>query len=308
MKQKGILLVIIACIFWGLMGITSRNLHLLSVDAFAISFFRVSIAGFCYLIWILKRNKSMLNTDLKSIVFFAVYGIVTFAIPFIAYNISIARIPISVATVLMFTSPIWVIFIKRVFFYEKISRKKMIVIMLVIFGCMLISKLYQIKHCYLDPIGIFAGLLNGLLFALQIVMPKFYKGKCKKDTMIIYGFLFAGLFLALFMDFKKISYVMINNENLTFLIENILAIGVLSTFVANTAYIKSTEYIDESLTSILSSLELVISSIFAYFIFHETLEPLQILGMLIVICAVTLLEVDIQHIFKKIHVAKHVSH
>lgn len=299
MKQKGVSLVIIACIFWGFMGITSRNLSALSFDSFTISFFRAIIAGLIYMGCIFKKDRSLLKADPKSVAFFAAYGVTAFAGCFISYNISVARIPISIATVLMFTNPIWVMLLNRIFFSEKIERKKAVLMLVTIFGCMLIAKFYQISDYSLDSVGIMAGILAGFTFALQIVMPRFYKGECQKDTMLVYGFIFAGIFLAFFTDFSRIVEITAGSGSIVYVLANIVIIGAFNTFIANTAYIKSAEYIGTSLSSILSSIEPVVSSIIAYWVFRETLEPLQLLGMIIVIMAVCMIEMDFTDLFKR---------
>lgn len=299
MRQKGITLVVVSCIFWGFMGITSRNLSALSFDSLTISFFRAIVAGLFYIAWIAKKDRSLLRADLKSMAFFAAYGIITFGGCFISYNMSVARIPISITTVLMFTNPIWVMLIHRIVFKEKIDVKKAVVMALCISGCMLIAQIYKVGDYRLDPLGIATGLLAGLLFALQVVMPRFYHGDCRKDTMIIYGFIFAAISLLFFTDFKTTFSVLSNPDTSMSAVWNILIIGIFNTFIANTAYIKSTEYIDATLSSIFVSLEPVLASIIAYWVFGESLEFLQLVGMATVIGSVTMLEVDFKKIFRK---------
>ncbi|GAA3648396.1 DMT family transporter [Asaccharospora irregularis] len=107
-KKKGIGLVVIATTFWGMMGITSRKLSLSGLSTFDVSFLRCLIAGLLFTFWILRKDKNLLKLDIKGIIICSLYGIVAFASSFISYNISVERIPISIATVLMFTNPIWV--------------------------------------------------------------------------------------------------------------------------------------------------------------------------------------------------------
>ena len=83
-------------------------------------------------------------------------------------------------------------------------------------------------------------------------------------------------------------------------IANMLAISVLSTFIASTFYVKSTEYIETQVTSILVSLEPILGSIFAFFIFGETMSQTQLLGAAIVILAACVLEADLSKITEKI--------
>ncbi len=126
----------------------------------------------------------------------------------------------------------------------------------------------SLGHFNMSAIGIAAGLGTGFLFAFQIIFPKFFSGY-RKDTLLIYGYIFASIFIGLFTDFKESFDIIANAPNIGMVILNILSIGILSTFISNTFYIKSTEYIEASVTSILASMEPVLSSIFAFFLFLE---------------------------------------
>ncbi|WP_243151941.1 DMT family transporter [Clostridium senegalense] len=297
-KNKGIALVLIATLFWSVMGITSRNLCIAGLDEKSISFFRASIATVCFLLWLLKNNREAFKIDIKGLVICSFYGVGTFAMCFIAFNLSVSKIPISIATVLMFTNSIWVTIFNAIFFKEKITLKKIFVIIFAMIGCLCIANILGGEKVKLDIIGAVAGVATGMLFALQIVIPRFYIEKYKKDTMLIYGFLAATLFLAMFTNFKDIKVAVITNNNPIVVILNILSIGFLSTFISNTFYVKATEYIDTSLTSILVALEPVLGSVFAFFIFGEMLNGIQIIGSIIILMSAIFLEYDFSR-FKK---------
>lgn len=299
-RNKGILLVVIATIFWGIMGVTSRSLANAGLDPMSISFFRCIIASVGFLLWLLKTNKEVLKIDKKGIIVCSLYGIFTFALCFVAFNMSVAKIPISIATVLMFTNPIWVTIFNAIFFKEKITLRKIIVIIFAMIGCLCIANVFSGEKIQLDIIGVIAGAVTGILFALQIVIPRFFENTYKKDTMLIYGFIAGTIFLALFTDFSAINKAISTNSEPIKVILNILSIGLLSTFISNTFYVKATEYIDTGLTSILVALEPVLGSIFAFIIFGETLNGIQIFGALIIVLSAMLLECD----FKRFKILK----
>ena len=53
--------------------------------------------------------------------------------------------------------------------------------------------------------------------------------------------------------------------------------------VANVACVKSTQYVEATTTSILSALEVVVGTMVGFFIFHEHLTVLQIIGAVIIV-------------------------
>ncbi|NGU52453.1 EamA family transporter [Clostridium perfringens] len=290
-KQKGISLVLIATVFWGIMGISSRILYEAGLSTMFIAFSRSFLSSICFFIWIMITDRKILKIDPRGLAISALYGIGTFALCFIGYNLSVEYIPISVATVLMFTNSIWVTIFGVLFFGEKFNMKKGSVILLTLVGCIMVSNM-SLGHFNMSAIGIAAGLGTGFLFAFQIIFPKFFSGY-RKDTLLIYGYIFASIFIGLFTDFKESFNIIANAPNIGMVILNILSIGILSTFISNTCYIKSTEYIEASVTSILASMEPVLSSIFAFFIFGEVLNGKQIVGAILIIIAAIILELKL---------------
>ncbi|GAA0068615.1 DMT family transporter [Clostridium sardiniense] len=288
-KKKGITLVLIATLFWGMMGVTSRTLGNAGIDSMSISFFRCLIAAIGFGIFLFIFNKKAFRVDLKGIIISGIYGIVTFGLSFTTFNIAVERVPIAVATVLMFTNPIWVTIFNAIFFKEKITSKKATVIALAIIGCLLISNIFGVGFENLDIVGLLVGLSTGVLFALQLVIPRFFDGKYSKDSMLIYGFIFSTIALAFFTNFTGVNTAITTNSSPMFVILNILSIGILSTFIANISYVKATDYIETGVASVLVALEPVLGSLFAYIVYGETLTGLQLLGgLLIVIAAIWL--------------------
>lgn len=298
-RKKGILLVLIATTFWGMMGINSRTLSLAGLSAMDIAFIRCSIAGILFTIYMLITKPNELKQKLSGIIVGCIYGIVCFVIGFMTYNISVERVPISVATVLMFTNPIWVSIFGTLVFKDKMTKKKLFVICMCIVGCICISDIISTGGSNLDIIGIAAGLINGMTFAMQIIIPRFFDGKYSKDAILVYGFLSSTVVLAFFTDFSAIATA-VTGVNSVNVILNIFAISVLSTFIASTFYVKSTEYIETQVTSILVSLEPILGSIFAFFIFGEAMSEMQLVGAGIVILAACILETDFSKLAEKV--------
>lgn len=284
-KKIGISLVVMATFFWAIMGVSSRYLTNSGVTPTDISFFRCLIAATGFSIFLAIFNKSAFNMDLKGIIISSLYGIVTFALSFTTFNIAVERVPIAVATVLMFTNPIWVTIFNAIFFKEKISLKKGFIIALAIFGSVLIANLLGADIADLDIIGILIGLSTGVLFALQIVIPRFFEGVYSKDSMLIYGFIAGTIVLAFFADFGGLVHTFEIAESKSMIIINMLAIGVLSTFIANIAYVKATDFIDGGTASVLVALEPVLGSLFGFIFYGETLNGLQIIGGVMIIFA-----------------------
>lgn len=289
-SKKGFLLVVIAAIFWGYMGVPTKNLGDLSFDAFSVSFFRTFIAAVFYFLYCLIKNPSWLKVDKKGLSFFMIYGIVAFGGTFICYNVAVKYISIALATMFMFTSQVWVVILSYFIFKEKFTVKKIVAIVLTLIGCFLMCKIYDSNNMNLNPKGIIFGLISGLTFALQIILAKINSNKYNQNTLLAYSFIFASLCLLPFMNFKNTISVFTTSLNLPFIIKNIFIIGVLNTVIANGCYIKSVNYIEVGIASIIASSEIVIAAIIAYFAFNQVLDLVQIIGMALIIFSIMLLQ------------------
>lgn len=281
-RKKGILLAIITAVMWGIMGIFVRDLSGFQFSNIEISFFRCALAGAAYFIFLLATKPKALKIDLKGLIICIVYGAVAYSISFVSYSVAVSRIPVGVATVLMFMSPIWVAILGVVMFREKLEKRKILTIAVCFFGAVLVANLIGAGDIQLDGIGIFAGIVNGIGVALQILLPKFFAKDYDRDTLLVYGFLGAALVLAFGMDFTAVSSHIAATPTFN-LIWDLFGIGMLCTMVANVACVKSTQYVEATTTSILSALEVVVGTIVGFLVFHEHLTALQLLGAVIIV-------------------------
>lgn len=281
-RSKGIILAVTTAVMWGIMGIFVRDLSHNQFTNIEISFFRCALAGAAYFIFLLLTKPSSLKVNIKGLVICVLYGAVAYSISFVSYSVSVSRIPVGVATVLMFMSPIWVVILGTVMFKEKLQKSKIVTIVICFIGAILVANLIGGGEIKLDAMGILAGIINGIGVALQILLPKFFAKEYDRDTLLVYGFLGAASVLLFGMDFGAVAEH-ISNTPMTNLIWDLFGIGILCTMVANAACVKSTQYVEASTTSILSALEVVVGTLVGFFIFHEHLTFLQIAGAVIIV-------------------------
>ncbi len=281
-RTKGIALAIITAVMWGIMGMFVRDLSQYRFTNLEISFFRCALAGGAYFVFLTFINPSALKIDFKGVIICLLYGAVAYSISFVSYSVAVSKIPVGVATVLMFMSPIWVAILGRFMFREKLKKNKLVTIFICLIGAVLVADFVGSGEVRLNGIGILAGIINGVGVALQILLPKYFAKDYERDTLLVYGFLGAALVLLFGIDFCAISSHM-GSTPLIPLIWNLFGIGILCTMVANVACVKSTQYVEATTTSILSALEVVVGTLVGFVVFHEHLTWLQMLGAVIIV-------------------------
>lgn len=281
-RRKGMMLAVITAVMWGIMGIFVRDLSRFQFSDIEISFFRCALAGAAYFVFLFITKPNALKINLKGLGICILYGAVAYSISFVSYSVAVSRIPVGVATVLMFMSPIWVTILGFFMFHEKLEKNKLITIAVCFLGAVLVANLIGTGDIQLDGIGIMAGIVNGVGVALQILLPKFFAKDYDRDTLLVYGFLGAAFVLALGTDFSEVA-VHIAETPIGNLVWDLFGIGILCTMVANVACVKSTQYVEATTTSILSALEVVVGTIVGFLVFHEHLTFLQIVGAVIIV-------------------------
>lgn len=281
-RTKGMALAIITAVMWGIMGVFVRDLSQYQFTNLEISFFRCALAGGAYFLFLIFTNPSALKIDLKGMAICLIYGAFAYSVSFVSYSVSVSRIPVGVATVLMFMSPVWVAILGRFMFREKLKKSKIITIFICLIGAVLVADFVGSGDMKLDGIGILAGVVNGVGVALQILLPKFFAKDYERDTLLVYGFLGAALVLMLGID-RSALFLHMSSTPVLDLLWDLFGIGILCTMVANVACVKSTQYVEATTTSILSALEVVVGTLVGFVVFHEHLTWLQMLGAVIIV-------------------------
>ena len=283
-SMKGMMLVILGASLWGVMGIFVRGLSASGYSSYDIAFLRCLLAGIGFFLFKAITQPRVLKINLKGLCICFLYGILAYAMGFVCYGIAVERIPVAVATVLMFMSPVWVAVLGVLVFKEKLEKQTVLVILICILGAAMVADVFGSAGGSMDIIGILAGIVNGFGVALQIMIPRYFVKKYERDTMLVYGFLGATVGLAFLTDFKTIGTSLQGAEAVSVIV-SVLCLGLLCTMVVNVSVVKATAYINTTTCSILSSLEVVVGAVVGILIFHESMSVFQVIGAVIVVCA-----------------------
>jgi drug/metabolite transporter (DMT)-like permease len=198
-------------------------------------------------------------------------------------------VPLSLAAVLLSIAPIYVLIIAYLLFGEKITSKKLICMVLAIFGCILMTGVLESNLGNISIFGILSGIGAGLFWAFYLMASKksIENGK-HTFTILFYSILFISIALIPFSDFGQVSDFISINPLLT-----IIFLILHSTFSFALPYIFSTlslNYMDSGVSSILlSGAEPFAALIFGFLIYAETPTVLMFCGFILTIIAMMML-------------------
>lgn len=288
MKRLYLILPILAGFMFGSSGIFVRTMTQNGVDPTTLLFLRFSIAIIPIAIAILLTDRKLFKIKLDDIPLFIICSICIIGLN-LCYNNSMNTIPLSLAAVLLSTAPIFVLALAYVFFGEKITQKKLICMLIAIFGCLLITGVLEENTISIPLSGILSGIGAALFWAVYFIASKKSIDSGKHTfTILFYSVIFISIVLIPFTSISQITqFVSINPLLAT------IFLVVHSTFSFALPYILSTvslNYMDSGISSIfLSGAEPSAALIFGFILYSELPTPLMFCGFILTIMAMIML-------------------
>lgn len=291
MKKLYLILPVLAGIMFGSSGIFVRTLTQNGIDSTTLLFLRFSIAIIPILIAILLTDKKLFKIDLRDIPIFLVCAICIVGLN-LCYNESMNSIPLSLAATLLSIAPIFVLIFAYVLFREKITKRKLICMILAIIGCMLMTGVLESDILNMPLSGIVSGIGAALCWAIYLMASKkLIERGTHTFTILIYSIIMLTIALIPFTDFGQISNFININPALT-----IIFLIIHSTFSFALPYIFTTislNHIDSGISSILlSGAEPFAALIFGLMLYSEVPTLLMFCGFILTIIAMMMLSTD----------------
>lgn len=286
--MKGYLLVLGAGFLWGSLGIIGKYLYRYGIEPLTVVTFRALFTFIgLFLIGLFKspRNLKINRSDLP---FFCGFGLVSVAIFYGLYFFTVKLTDVASSAVLLYTAPAFVGLLSAKLFGEKISRQKIISLILTFCGCLFVVKAYDFAHLRLSYLGILTGIGSGFTYALFSIFSK--KGLEKYDEVIVlfYAFGFGTFFLTLVNN--PLKSIRAGYPCAVWVL--LATLALFPTLIANYLYTAGLKYVEASRASILATVEPVVAVILAYILLGESLELLQLLGILLVLAGVVLARIE----------------
>ena len=168
MEKKGYfgdILIIIAGLFWGSMGIFVRHLNDLGFSSIQVACLRLTTAGILFALILLIKDRKGFKIAARDIPLFLALGLVSILFFTCCYFTAIRLMTMSTAAILLYTSPIWVMVLAIIFLKEKFTIQKLIALILAFAGCVLVSGFGG----KVTVVGILVGLGSGLGYGLYSI-------------------------------------------------------------------------------------------------------------------------------------------
>lgn len=279
--QKGVLLAILTPVLWGIMSLPIRTLNEYGISGRDLAFFRCAVSGSGLFLFNFITDRKVLRIDLKGIFLCLCYGCFCYGVSFTAYAFAVERIPVAVAMVLMFLCPVWVSLFNLIIFKEKLQPVNTVSILICLVGAVLVSDVLSVEGTGLDVLGIICAIVNGLGAGLQLIIPRYFDKEYNKNTFVVYGFIGSACMLAFMTNFDVVAQAVAVDAGRV--LPNLIMLSLVCTLIANYVFVMAASYINSTLVSILSALEVVVGSLIGLVVYKETMSLPQSIGAVIIV-------------------------
>ena len=175
------------------------------------------------------------------------------------------------------TFPVFVTFLEPLFFRQKLRLENVIVALIVFAGVAVVVPEFRLENQATK--GILVGVFAGFTYAILSLFNKKFSLKYESAQISFYEQLFS--FVALLPFFFVYRPTLSPSD-----IGLLALLGVVFTGLAHTLFISSLRHIPAQTAGILSCLEPIYSTVFAFLFLHEVPAPRDYLGGAIILGAV----------------------
>lgn len=288
---KSYLCVFIAGSLWGTIGLFVKLMERYGSTSSYTSFLRMAI-GFLLLVIItlVKDGPKAFKISKNTLISCILLGFICQAIYNLAYSNAVSTIGVSLSSVLLYTSPVFTSITSFFLFKEKLGKQKYLALLINIIGCTLTVTGGHFEGLSFAFSGLLFGIAAGFCYSLAAIFGRLATDEGTPFSVATYNFLFATLFLAVFMH----PWTTVEEPlNLPVLLIG-TGFALIPTALGYIFYFRGLQGITESSkVPVVASVETVVATIIGILVFHENLRIGNIIGILCVLSSIAIMNLKL---------------
>lgn len=278
-------MVVVAAALWGCIGLFTKTMNSAGFTSIQIVSIRVTVAALIYIGYLMIRDPQKLKIKFRDIIYFIGTGIVSLVFFSWCYFGAIEESSMATAAVLLYTSPIFVSLFSALIFKERMTWVKSVALAAAFLGCVLVTGAFKSGGA-LTLKAVLLGLGSGIGYALYSIFGKLAMRKYSPETVTAYTFITGSLASLPLAFWKGVS---VDQGDIPTSILCALALGAVCCVLPYVLYTRGLMEIQAGKAAILATCEPVVATVLGAVVFKESLEPLQVAGMVLVLGAAVLL-------------------
>lgn len=289
--RSAYLSIILGAALWGIIGVFITGLYELGFTPVQVVALRVTCSALILGLYVFGSNRELLRFKAADGRYFIGTGIVSIVFFNLCFFNAMRETSISVATILLYTAPLFVTLLSRFIFKERLAPKKLAALLLTFVGCGFVIGIVPTGSDPISFFGLMLGLGAGFFYALYSIFGKFALRKYDSLAVTLYTFVFAAVAIAPFSGL----WTEIHRFGTLQAWLNILGLCLLSTILAFLFYTKGLSRVESGKASIMATLEPVVATVAGFLVFNELLTVWQYAGITMVIAAIIMMNIRSKH-------------
>lgn len=277
MRKTAYLYNIAAGAFWGGIGLFVHYLSDLGFSQMQMVFIRSFVALLAMAPFLLIKDIRLFRVKWKDLWCFVGTGIFCLLLFNYCYFSAVQYTTMSVAAVLLYTAPGFVVVTSAIVFKEKITVKKVVALIVMFIGCMCVSGLFNGSQT-ITPAGFLFGIGSGICYSLYSLFSRFALNKGYSTyTVTFYTFLFASLGCLPFIG-------ILSPQLITFpAVAFSLGLGIVSCLFPYILYTTGMRYVENGEAAMLATAEPVMATLLGVFVLHQAMTAANFFGIVLII-------------------------
>lgn len=283
--KKTYFYVIGAAALWGTMGLFVRNLTGMGITQAQIVLLRVLVSSVTLLPVLLIKDKKLLKVRLKDLWCFVGTGIVSLTLFNLCYFTAMQYTTLSVAAVLLYTSPAFVMLLSAVLFRERLTISRLGALVLVFAGCVMVTGVIGSGAAGITLPGVLYGLGSGVAYALYSIFGRYALNRGYDSfTITFYTFVFSIIGCVPIADVGTLVTKMSPA-----LILWAIGVGVITGVLPYLLYTKGLAEMDNGTASVLATLEPAVATLVGVIVFREAFGWYNLVGICLLFAGILVL-------------------
>lgn len=284
--SAGRLSIAVAGIFWGTSGIFAQYLLNAGISTEWISFLRLSIGCLVLIASTARTNTELLRIDGRGLLLAAFLGLVSQAGFNLFYYNAIRLIGVAPSAVLLYTAPFFLLLWSVLFFGERVSLWKLVAVTICFLGCLIAVTEGHLEMLQVSLVGVLLALLAAFSYSLMSAVSKRFMESYAPVTILIYSFFIGAVALLPYAAFcghfpSHLSFPVVLAT---------LGLGVIPSVLSYSLYLAGiAKGVELSQAGVISTLEMVCSVFLAGLFFNESLGPVRLLGIGLILMAILMM-------------------
>ena len=285
MKQKATAAVILAGVLWGVISFFIKALSSAGFDSMQIACVRMMTAALMFTGVVAAKSPEKLKFGIRDIWMFIGTGIVSVVMFNTCYFYTVINSQASVAVVLLYTSPVFIMILSALIYKEKITLKKVTALVLTFAGCVCVAGLVGGGY-RITPVILLTGLGSGLFYGLYTIFGRAALKKYDTVTVTVYTFIFAAAGSIPLGKLGRTAEIIKNDPRILLWC---FGIGLVSTVLPYFLYTWGLQRMESGRAAILVAVEPLVGAVIGMTFFREPHNIIKLAGIVLILAAIIIL-------------------